>query len=772
MKKLLSVLLALALMLGAALALAEGNVTIAVQGMNDFNDNIQSMVVYGDKLLLSSWSTLYTWDNTTRKLTEVEGYNELESMLTGDDETPGVLDLSDGDYAYLDGNLYIVGDKLYRMATITDADGNASNQLVELLIADDGALSLGEVIDLGDALCVTESYDDQTYTYTRNLNNPCSFGNTLYALSYGDELELLALNLEDETVETLTLDVDGDVQSIAPYTEGKLLMIVNNYDSDPVTTSLYLYDVENEEADELGALPTADYNTPDGIAYDAARGKLYYVLSGSVWRMDVSEDGLGEPEEFGDMPLSYASGNGVVYGDLYVLSDYDAVVGRDVTLDKLPAQRLRVANGGYEDAISKAYYSFTDKHPEYMVSITNSLDSDNLLQSMMNRDSSVDIYTLSSTDSAFSALMNRGFMAELDGNETLSGAVNAMYDYLKDYVTKDGHVYALPMSGYSNIMNINEKLLTEKLGYDMPDSWAGLFGILADISNTGKLEDMPEVMIVDTGYAKEDFRSQLFSLMLADYFTWLDAGEENLTRGSQVLTDLCAAFETIDWDNLGLREQDDSEDGGTIMFDYSYNNVLLEMSSLSLYNYVSSDGDQAKPVALSVVEGEKPLIGQDVTFAFVNPFSEHKEEACEYLADAWQMVSKTNKIMLSPNENEPVLNQYYEENLKSINNSIADLQKTLDKTEDEEARETLQNDLDSMKEWLDEYEQRGKYDVTPEQIENYRAFSGNMTVRQSIIWNMDDGVSQVQQYLDGAMTAKQLASALEKTLQMQKLEGN
>ena len=63
MKKMLSILLALALMLGAA-ALAEGNVTIAVQGMNDFSDNIQSMIVYGDKLLLSSWDTLYTWDNT------------------------------------------------------------------------------------------------------------------------------------------------------------------------------------------------------------------------------------------------------------------------------------------------------------------------------------------------------------------------------------------------------------------------------------------------------------------------------------------------------------------------------------------------------------------------------------------------------------------------------------------------------------------------------------------------------------------------------------
>ena len=47
-----------------------------------------------------------------------------------------------------------------------------------------------------------------------------------------------------------------------------------------------------------------------------------------------------------------------------------------------------------------------------------------------------------------------------------------------------------------------------------------------------------------------------------------------------------------------------------------------------------------------------------------------------------------------------------------------------------------------------------------------------MTVQQSSIWDTGDGTTQVQQYLDGAMNAQQLAGALEKTLQMQKLEGN
>ena len=478
--------------------------------------------------------------------------------------------------------------------------------------------------------------------------------------------------------------------------------------------------------------------------------------------------GLGEPEEFGDMPLSYANGNGVVYGDLYVRASYDAVVGRDVTLDKLPAQRMRVANGDYVDSINKAYYAFTDKHPEYMISISTTLDTDSLLQSMMNRDSSVDIYTLPSTSSAFTSLMNRGFMAELEGNQTISDAVNAMYGFLKDYVMKDGHIYALPLSCYANMMSLNTKLLTEKLGYEVPTSWKGLLTILADISNNKRLEETPEVMIAEPGYDKTDFRSQVFYMMLADYFTWLDASEENLTRGTQALLDLCEAFEAIDWDNLGLAEDyEDSEDMG-----YNMGDILIEWTSLSVYNYVGADEEQATPVALSVVEGEKPLIGQSVTFAFINPFSEHRDEAAEYLADAWALERKEDVIMLSPEMNEPVLNSYYEENLRNIDSSIADVQKTLDKTEDEETRESLQANLDSMKQWREDFEKSGKYEISPEQIANYRAFGENMAVQQSLIWNTNEGSTQVQQYLDGAMNAQQLAAALEKTLQMQKLEGN
>jgi len=54
MKKILALILAASLMLCAAYALAAtGNVTIAVRGQDGFNDFISSILVWGDKLLLS-----------------------------------------------------------------------------------------------------------------------------------------------------------------------------------------------------------------------------------------------------------------------------------------------------------------------------------------------------------------------------------------------------------------------------------------------------------------------------------------------------------------------------------------------------------------------------------------------------------------------------------------------------------------------------------------------------------------------------------------------
>ena len=457
----------------------------------------------------------------------------------------------------------------------------------------------------------------------------------------------------------------------------------------------------------------------------------------------------------------------MVLGDLYIIASYDGVVGRDVTLEKLPDEKLRIVNRAYINEIKTAYYDFTDAHPEYMVSISDSSSTDTLLQDMMNRSPDVDIYTLSLTDSAFTALMNRGFLSELSSSDTLSAEVGAMYDSIQNAVMKDGELYAVPMYLYANCLMINRKLLTEKLGYteeQMPKTWTDVFGLIADLAATRKLEEYPEVSLLGPGYTENDVKFSLFAMMMSSYYVWLDADEANLTRAGGVLEGLCEAFEAIDWSAFGLPTE--YEENGE--WEYVEENILFSNDNVQPGYYRS---ESFEPLLLSIADGEPPMISTEISVAFVNPFSTHREAAIEYLELTFSKIDKTTRIALMPGENEPILSPWYEENLKYYDETIADYEAQLaDEKLDEENRDMLEQSLADMKQWREEYEKKGQWQVSAEDIERYREYAQYLVPMRSAIWN-DGGYSQISQYMDGAITAKQLCSEMEKTLQMQRLEG-
>ena len=778
MKKWIAAALCALLMLAlGATALASGNVTIATQGRDGFDDFISSMFVWDGRLLMSSWDKLYVYTPGEKGVTEVEGFEQLQTefddAIVPQEDGSSLLTLGGmeieveyGNSVSLNSQIIVAGDRLFRSAFIYGDEGAVDSLLIELCIAQDGTPSLGEVIELGDALTV--DYGDG-YTGERDLQQFCFMNGILYGLSYGDNgRELLALDLENAGVEVIELDTDNEVNGMAVFTEGKLLMVTTRY-GEAMEAELLIYDLASGELTSLGELPCQGWDAPAGIAYDEARGMIYYVLGGSVWRMPVSEDGMGEPQEFGDMPLEvYTDSSAVVLGDLYIIASYDGVVGRDVTLEKLPDEKLRIVNRAYINEIKTAYYDFTDAHPEYMVSISDSASTDTLLQDMMNRSPDVDIYTLSLTDSAFTALMNRGFLAELSSSDTLSAEVGAMYDSIKNAVMKDGELYAVPMYLYANCLTINEKLLTEKLGYtqeQMPKTWAEVFGLLSDLAATHKLEEYPEVSLLGPGYIESDVKSNFFAMMMNSYYVWLDADEANLTRAGGMLEGLCAAFEAIDWSAFGLPT--DYDENGE--WEYIEENILFSNNNVQPDYYRS--GSSFEPLLLAIADGEEPMLGAEISVAFVNPFSTHREAAIEYLEMAFALMDDTMRITLMPGENEPILSPWYEENMKYYDEEIASLETQLAAEDlDEENRDMLEQSLADMKQWRDEYAQDGQWQVSAEAIESYRVYAQYLVPMCSAIWE-GEAYTQIDQYMGGAITAKQLCSEMEKTLQMQRLEG-
>lgn len=775
MKKGLALLIAIALVLIAPLALATGNATIAVRGRDGFDDYIDGLLVWGDRLLMPTYNKVYTW-SPEEGLSKIEGYEALNITtqededgnryaLIGDEE----LELDENEYCNLYSSVYPAGDRLFRIAVINGEDGAIATLLVEVVIGEDGSFALGGYVDMDDALL--EEYGDGYY----GVNMPsstCFVDGMLYGMMWtSNGRELIAIDVDSGDVDTMPIESDGEIMSITAYDEGRLLMVEALYDEEP-QVNLLVYDLEEEESTVLGTLPVLGYNTPSALCYDEARAKMYYVMGGSVWRADVSDDGVGEPEEFGDMPLEiWSDANAVMLGDLYVLSSYYGVLGRDVTVEQLPEKHLTIANYGYVDQFRSAYFDFTAKHPEYMVSIRNGSDGgeSELLQNMLSGSTDVDIYTMRVSSERYDALLEHKYMAPLGGSESLSALVGSMYPPLSDLASKDGELYAVPMQMYSRCMVLNKTLLTEKLGYaedELPNTFEELFELIADISS-GKLEEMPELQLLGPGYTSSGAQYSAFSSMFDFYLLWLDADEANLERSGEVLLKLCEAFEKIDWDGFGLPEEyeDDS------VWEWNPENIIMEQTTLSIYS--QSYDEQMTVVPLALTEGEAVMFPSEVTLAFVNPYSENRDDAIEYLEMAAGLIREENLIAMSPEHNDPIENSYYQENLDWYEKYIADLEESLAEAEekgDDERVAAFTEGLESAREEMERFREDGRWEVSPESIAAYREFADLQRPAHSSAWS--EGVYEmIRQYLDGAIDAQRLVDSLGQTLRMKREEG-
>lgn len=769
-------MLTLLLTLFASGALATNNRTIAISGRDGFDDLITGMCVWDGKLLLNGANQMYMWSEEDG-LVEVTGFSApsqmLEPILDEDEESRHVhlgqetIALDEGESLSLGGYLFATEDALYQMVVKNGLEGAQQAFLVELVIGDDHAVSLGEAVDLGDDLLV----DTGLTVVMPYFMHSCEMDGVIYAdyMDESDGTDMLAM-IDPQTgdVDTETFDPGADVASLAPYGDGKLMVAA----SDGRGIEFSLYDVDDGGFDTLGTLQTN--GVPSGLCYDEARGKVYYVLAGSVWRADVTEKGLGNREAFGDMPLDlFGSASPVLMGDMYVLASFDGVIGRDVTVDGMPTQHLTLAQSdGATDAVSyRAYFDFTGRHPEFAVNIGQEIgETDAFLRAMMSRSSAVDIYVMRCGDAAFSSLKSHGFMADLSASQTLKDYVDSLYPSFAQAAYRDGKLCAIPIDATTEMIGINVTAFTEKLGYteeDVPETWPDLLALLAELSD-GRMKDVPEVTVFSPYSTYDSARNNLFSQMMNDYMLWLSADDAHLARGNDVLLALLTAFEQIDWDGFDLPEEQEIE-----LWAYQNNSALLEPAYLSTQNTSTTEGDVRRPLTLAVAQGEQPLAGTQLTLAFVNPYSKHLSEAIEYLEIMKEMLSVYARIDMIPTMNDPVENKDYENILKSYEKSLAQYDDSIAIAQKREDDETAAN-LEMLKEIIqglyDDFAANGKWEISPEGIEAYRESAQYVVPAYSTIWGTESVLRQGTQYLDGTISARQFVSAMEKTLQMQRQE--
>jgi len=401
-------------------------------------------------------------------------------------------------------------------------------------------------------------------------------------------------------------------------------------------------------------------------------------------------------------------------------------------------------------------------------------ESQNLLEKMMNHDDSVDIYVLSSNSNIFDALYRRGYLMELDGSEKLAALCEGMYPDLREAISANGHMVALPLSFYSWSLGVNEAPL-EALGYamaDVPDNWMDLLDFIAGLRQP--LEENPGIHLFYAGYTAREARNDLFNCLFEDYERYVNAVEPNLGYNTPLLRDLITKLEQIDFVALGCAEDNgdvEGEAGERVEYlDYSEETVLFSSGvGCAFGSFFSS----YTPLLLGLDANTPMPLVLRADLAFINPYTKNPDVALAFMEEAADNLSLAARYSMDPTLNEPVRGANNEQNVAEARQWVDDAQRQLDEA-DEADRQMLEESLRSAQENLEYWENYG-WDVSQREIDWVRAHDDSLTLER-VNWlyadDSGDAWDLINQYLDGAIGVDEMLAGIDRKAQMMMLEGN
>lgn len=781
LQRMLALALCLLLIVPAAALAAEGDAIVARRDEdnyeNGFQDYISATAVMDDTLYLISQNAVYTYkvgDADVTKLAGSERGMQVPDDLCSTDE--GVSTSFDTNYGVFarDGKLYMLASLYDNWVEGSGDDATYYNQVRDEAVLFELAID-GESLSLQQV----ETYDwtdmimeDGDYSYSRSSNGSLYMDGKLYIRAQDDSWNDAVYCLDLDSGDIEQIDDLASAQSLSAYTDGKLLAVLFTYDK-PTEAKIVTYDPASGSLDELQNLTVPEYTYPTGLLADPTDGTIFMVKQGAIWQMNPS---TGETSEICDMPLesSYNSIPVMLEGKYYVTFSYQGVAVRNVrpTEDEKAAYTLRISDQSYTNAVTNAYYDFSNTHGEAMVVLSHdNLTDSQILEDMMNRSASWDVFVLDTARQAYDAVYNRGYMAELSGSEKLNSLVSSFYPTVQEQLKHNGALVALPVSSYSSSsLALNVKAL-EKLGLteaDIPTNWDDLLTFIID-ELPSKLPDDGTVSLFDSSTDVLSARYQMISAIMNDYQNYLEYSGMEQGYNTDILRGLLDKLNDVDFAALGQPEEIDWD---------NYEWTWDETGSLFTYGQSCtpdsfSNSDTYVPMALSLTADTPYILSLNCSVAFVNPFSEHVDEAIEFLETLADDLDNPLLYSLDPSKTEPIRSSYYEEAKKDAEEYLESLKQQIADA-DEADKQMLQEQLDEQQKYLDNLEDY-YWEISAKGVEWYHAHDDLIRMAAyNMMYSGEDSTQEIwnlrSQYAQKQISASEFLQGVDKKLQMMILE--
>jgi ABC-type glycerol-3-phosphate transport system substrate-binding protein len=785
-KKILSLLLAMILVLGLAEGAfaSTGDVTIYhADSTNGYYVGVSSgAYLVGSKVYYQLEEQMAVYDIASKE-TEYFDMTDTYSATLMDGVEPIVTTDEDGtevtSYPSA-GNaaMFAYNDELYTIVTFanyTDDGSTLDGGHIYKFVCVDGVVKL-EKSDLPDLnwTDMIETYD--TYSYSRYINSSFCIGDTLVATLYDDDGNYMLTSFDLKTGKA-TEHYIQDMNAATPAGDGQVLVETYMWgDGDNSSAEFLLYNLADDSSVSKGTMTITNYRVPANLYYNPETDTLYYTLDGEIWAAAGFD--FENAVSVNDTPVESDSGTvAQVTEDGYMLlGDYQTIVLRSLNPDDRAEITLHISDYAYENVVETAYYKYTNENGNVSVVIDQGDHGDDVLQAMMNRSSSVDIYTMSVSSSQYSALFERGYMAELEGSEKLSTAITSMYSGLQSAVTKNGHIYALPLRIYGSSMGYNTKAL-EKLGMtedDLPTTWSEFFDFLDELPS--KLTDGCGVRAFENYYSQDEIKGQLFTELFDDYQYYLNNNDVQYSFNTSLFKSLIERIDQVDYDALGVAEQTyDEETGEWLGGDYSDDIYLFETYVTTT---LQSGEGYNKPMMLTIDENAQKALNVSMYVAFINPFSEHIDEAIAYLETMAENLDTESLYNFYADKNDAVRYPDFEEYKQNLADWIEEAKEGMENTDDEDEKASYQESIDYYEQTLSEIDDT-YWMFAPDAIASYREraqyltpITYDCTVVTSSSSDDDTVWSVISQYRSGVISLDEMLQSIDKKVQMMRLEGN
>ncbi len=760
MKKVLSILLIVLLTISSVAFAATGDVAYTTAGGQMEKYGLEEYTNFNSWCALGDTIYIATYDGTivTQKVGQAEPKVYTTDFAKNEEEN-----------TYVSVTLFSSSEKVYMLKTATHYGGGDDNNytyttqsgLYELSFTDAEATA-NFLYDLDmTALCSSDGY--YNVQYVMGAGNYVVF----YTGSDDDSSSagVWAMNIADGSFRYIEIPTTISYpypMYLTPYLNGTILtqMWANEEYS---AVNFYVIDPAAGTCTVLSTVSVGDYNSFNGIAVDPQTGTAYCVDTGEIHTLDLTTGAIGDA--ITDIMADSTSNGVILNGGYYAIVDYESYSLRNIASDQQSTRKLKVISQTYSTAADAAYYAFTNAHGDVSVVYAHDYNAfSNLIENMMNRDASVDVYIMYTSSEAFAALFDRGYLADFTDSEKMMAFAQRLDPTFLEKLSVNGRFSVLPVETNFYSMPFLHKAAFEKAGISMdevPTNWMDFIAWLPTLE--GRL---PEgVTLLDPWTSDEQARVGLFYVIFQSYQTYLNQDANSVS--TQDMVSILDALSKIDFTKLGQPTEDEMM--GNYDADWNDDNILMEINGGYALDGITRSNT---PLVMSLTANVDPVLEIDSVVAVINPFSENIDLALEYIETISENLEENVYYTICTDKTEPVLNKYYESNIASLQEYIDDLKKELE-TAEEVDKQDIEESIKANEESLKEYE-KYRYSINEEDIAWIGAHRSELTLSgDNWLYSSESGDAWdlVQQYLQGQIDASRLMKEIDRKVRMRILEG-